>query len=336
MRGKERGQRQRFLALRLPIQIVLASEGEQGGRKMLRKSLFVLLVAVLSLTAVMPVLAAAPATGIVVEGVSVPGIALGDTRAQVQTAYGDPYTCQSGSVPGNEQRCSYPVEGLGRIGQVWVHYRGPDGGSPSASPDDVAYYISWWDSVSGWFTQNGEVNTEWARSVRQDPEAVLAVYPDAVISYGLFDAMTRATDYEQGITIEWVYHFYSGFLGARMAIFEPTEPPEPPPPPDPITRVTSISMYANKIKGNRTVWGYVWVDDEYWANAVGATVIVDWTFPNGSTQQLQAVTSDSGVASFEVRNVKSGTHRLEVVDVVFGEHPFDREYGTLTSSIKVK
>ena len=244
---------------------------------MLRKSLFVLLVAVLSLTVALPALADAPATGTVIEGVSVPGVALGDTRAQVQTAYGDPYTCQSGSVPGDKAKCSYPVEGLGHIGQVWIHYRGPDGGLPSASPDDVAYHISWWDSVSGWTTEAGGVNTEWARSVRQDPEGVLAVYPNAVITYGLFGAMTRATDYELGITIEWVYHFYSGFLGVRMAISAPSEPPEPPPPRDPVTRVTSISMWDNKIKGKRTVWAYVWVKDEYWADVVGATVIVDWT-----------------------------------------------------------
>lgn len=303
---------------------------------MLRKSLFVLLVAVLSLTAVVPVLADAPATGTVIEGVSVPGVALGDTRAQVQTAYGDPYSCTKGYEVDDKAYCTYPVEGLGHIGQVRIHYRGPDGGLPSASPDDVVYSITWYDSVSGWTTEAGGVNTEWARSVRQDPEAVLAVYPSAVISYGLFGAMTRATDYGLGITIEWVYHFYSGFLGVRMAISAPSDPPEPPPPPDPVTRVTSISMWDNKIKGKRTVWAYVWVDDEYWANAVGATVIVDWTYPNGSTQQLQAVTSDSGVASFEVRNVKSGTHSVEVVDVEYLEHPFDREYGVLTSSIKVK
>jgi hypothetical protein len=304
---------------------------------MLRKSLFVLLVAVLSLTAVVPVLAAAPAEGNVVEGVSVPGVALGDTRAQVQTAYGDPYTCQSGSVPGDKAKCSYPVEGLGHIGQVWIHYRGPDGGLPSASPDDVAYYISWSDSVSGWTTEAGEVNTEWARSVRQDPEAVLAVYPNAVITYGLFGAMTQARDYELGITIEWVYHFYSGFLGVRMAISAPSEPPPPPPPRDPFTYVTNITMYANKLKGKRTVWAYVWVNDEYWDDVVGATVIVDWTFPNGSTERLEAVTSeDAGMARFEMSNVKSGTHSLEVVDVVYLEHPLDRERSTLTSSIQVK
>jgi hypothetical protein len=304
---------------------------------MLRKTLFVLLVAVLSLTIVVPALAAAPAEGTVFEGVSVPGVALGDTRAHVQTAYGDPYTCQSGSVPGDKARCSYPVEGLGNNSQVWIHYRGPDGGSPSASPDDVAYYISWWESVSGWTTEVGGVNTTWARSVRQDPEAVLAVYPNAVISYGLFGAMTRAKDYGLGITIEWVYDFQFGFLGVRMAISAPSEPPEPPPPPDPLTRVTNTTMYANKLKGKRTVWAYVWVNDEYQQDAVGATVIVDWTYPKGNTERLTAVTSeDAGVARFVMDNVKTGTHSVEVVDVVYLEHPLDRERSNLTASIKVK
>ena len=109
-----------------------------------------------------------------------------------------------------------------------------------------------------------------------------------------------------------------------------------PPPPEPVTRVTSISMWANKLKGKRTVWAYVWVDDEYWDDAAGATVFVDWTFPNGKTQRLEADTSSSGVARWEMPNGKTGTHTLEVVDVVFGEHRFDRENSTLTYSIKVK
>jgi hypothetical protein len=262
---------------------------------------------------------------------------LGDTRAQVQGAYGDPYSCTKGYVVDDDAYCTYPVDELGHLGRIRIHYRGPDGGLPSASPDDVVYSITWYDSVTGWTTEAGNVNTEWARSVRQDPEAVLAVYPNAVITYGLFGVMTRATDYELGITIEWVYHFYSGFLGVRMAISAPSEPPPPPPPREPVTRVTNINLYANKIKGKRTVWASVWVDDEYWRDAVGATVVVDWTHPNGSTQRLQVVTSeDSGLARFEMRNVKSGMHTLEVVDVIYLEHRFDRELSTLTASIKVK
>jgi hypothetical protein len=152
----------------------------------------------------------------------------------------------------------------------------------------------------------------------------------------MFGAMTRARDYELGITIEWVYHFYSGFLGVRMTISAPSEPPLPPPSPEPVTRVTNINLYANKIKGKRTVTSSVWVDDEYWDNAVGATVIVDWTHPDGSTERLQAVTNESGLAIFEMHNVKSGTHSLDMVDVKIGEHRFNRELSTLTSSIEVK
>lgn len=298
-------------------------------------TIIVLLVFVFAV-AVGPVLAAAPMGGTVIEGVSVPGVALGDTRTQVQAAYGDPYGCTKAYEVDDDGTCSYPVEGFDHLGRIWIDFRGPDGGLPSASPDDVVYSVTWSDSISGWVTYEGGVNTEWARSVRQDPEAVLAVYPNAVISYGLFGAMTRATDYELGISIEWVYHFYSGFLGVRMTISEPSETPPPPPPPEPVTRVTNINLYANKVKGQRTIWASVWVDDEYWNNAEGATVIVDWTHPDGSTQRLQADTDSSGLAQFTMHSVKSGTYTLEVVDVVYLEHPFDREYGALTSSIKVK
>ena len=304
---------------------------------MFRKSITILVVVLFSLAAVIPVLAAAPATGTVHEGLSVPGVALGDTRAQVQEAWGDPASCTTGYEVDDDATCDYPVEGLGHLGRIRINYRGPDGGLPSASPEDVVSSVTWNNAVPGWITFKGGVNTDWANSVFPDPEAVLAVYPNAVISYnGLFGAMSRATAYEQGIMIEWHYHFYSGFLGSSMTIFEPRETPPPPPPPDPVTRVTNLSLYANKVKGNRTVWASVWVDDEYWDDAVGATVVVDWTYPNGSTERLEAVTSDSGVAQFEMRKVKTGTHTLEVVDVIYLEHPFDRDYGILTASINVK
>jgi hypothetical protein len=304
--------------------------------KMFGKRTVILAIILFSLVVTIPVLAHVPAEGTVIEGVSVPGVALGDTRVQVQAAWGDPASCTTGYEVDDDATCSYPVEGLGHLGRIRINFRAPDGGLPNASPDDVVSSITWNSSV-GWTTAEGGVNIEWANSVRQDPEAVLAVYPNAVISHnGLFGAMSRAWDYESGILIEWHYHFYSGFLGSTMTIAAPRETPPPPPPPDPVTRVTNISLYANKIKGKRTIWASVWVDDEYWADAVGATVVVDWTFPNGTTQRLEAVTSDSGVARFEMRNVKSGTYSFEVVDVIYLEHPFDRDYGTLTASIHVK
>jgi hypothetical protein len=121
-----------------------------------------------------------------------------------------------------------------------------------------------------------------------------------------------------------------------MTISAPSEPPPPPPPPEPVTRITNIHMWAYKIKGKRTVTADVWADDEYWQDAVGAKVLVDWTYPNGKTERFEVVTSSSGIASFEVRNVKTGTHSLAVFDVEYREHPLDREYGVLTSSIEVK
>ena len=47
---------------------------------------FVFVAVLLSFAAAQPVLAAAPEDGTVVEGVSVPGIALGDTRAEVEAS----------------------------------------------------------------------------------------------------------------------------------------------------------------------------------------------------------------------------------------------------------
>ena len=122
---------------------------------------YLLLVVILSLAVTAPVLAAAPAEGTVIEGVSVPGVALGDTRAQVQGAYGDPYSCTTGYEVDDDATCDYPVEGLGHLGRIRVRFRGPDGGLPSASPDDVVSSVTWNTSVD-WITEAGGVNIEWA------------------------------------------------------------------------------------------------------------------------------------------------------------------------------
>ncbi len=57
---------------------------------MLNKSVYFLIALVLSLLVAPVVLADAPTPGTVFEGISVPGIALGDTRAEVETANGSP------------------------------------------------------------------------------------------------------------------------------------------------------------------------------------------------------------------------------------------------------
>jgi hypothetical protein len=280
----------------------------------MKKKILVIVVVLLAvlLTAI-PALADAPAAGTVYEGVSVPGVALGDTRAQVDAAYGPPASCNSAS-------CDYNVEGGG---QVTVNFL-----------DDVVSSITWSPLVSGWVTTAG-INTTVARD---DTQAVLDAYPNAEVTYWYDGSFVRQVrDWELGISVDRFWDFYCGCVYATISIFIPQEQPPPPPPPEPVTRITNISMWDNKIKGKRTVWAYVWVDDEYWQDAVGATVIVDWTYPDGSTERLQAVTSeDAGMARFELRNVRSGTHTINVVDVVYLEHRFDREMSVLTSSIWVR
>jgi hypothetical protein len=294
---------------------------------MKRKVLVMVAVLLAVLVTVIPAHADAPAEGTVFEGVSVPGIALGDTREQVDDAYGHPASCTYLT----NATCSYNADGGG---QVNVTFRAPDGGSAQDSPEDVVTMIGWEPGVTGWVTNAGIDIT----IARDDPQAVIDAYPNADVTYwydGTF--VHRVIDWELGISIDRFWEFYCGCAVATMTIFNPQEPPPPPPPPDPVTRVTEVSMWANKLKGKRTVWAYVWVDDEYWADVVGATVIVDWTHPTGNTERLQAFTTeDAGVARFEMNNVKSGTHSIEVVDVVYPDHPFDRDFGRLTSSIKVK
>ena len=289
---------------------------------MKKKSLVMVGILIAVLLTAIPALADAPAAGTVYEGDSVPGVALGETRAQVDHAYGHPASCTYST----SATCSYNAEGGGKVN---VTFRAPDGGPAQNSPDDVVTLIGWEPGVTGWVTTAGIDIT----IAREDPQAVIDAYPNADVTYwydGTF--VSRVIDWELGILVDRYWEFYCGCAVATMAIFHPQEPP-----PDPVTRVTEVSMWANKLKGKRTVWAYVWVDDEYWADVVGATVVVDWTHPNGNTERLQAFTTeDAGVARFEMNNVKSGTHSIEVVDVVYLEHPFDRSYGTLTSSIKVK
>ena len=57
---------------------------------MFRKRMTVLVVVFVCLVAAIPSFAAAPAEGTVFEGVSVPGIALGDSRAEVEESVGPP------------------------------------------------------------------------------------------------------------------------------------------------------------------------------------------------------------------------------------------------------
>ena len=66
---------------------------------MKEKVISALFVGAISLLSSLSALAAAPESGTVVEGLSIPGgVALGDTRAVVEAAYGAPDSCQDQSV----------------------------------------------------------------------------------------------------------------------------------------------------------------------------------------------------------------------------------------------
>ena len=117
---------------------------------MKRKALILVVILLVSLATAIPVLAAVPAVGTVTEGAGVPGIDLGDSRAQVEAAFGQPASCQN--LPYYDGRqgvngiCEFDVDGGG---QVTLHYFYADGGPAQDSPDDMVFSIRWPEAVSG-------------------------------------------------------------------------------------------------------------------------------------------------------------------------------------------
>lgn len=267
-----------------------------------------------------------PAEGTVVEGVSVPGIALGFTRAEVLAAYGEPQWCQSSGTPGNMAFCSFPVDGGG---QVDVHFRGADGGNANGTSDDVVFKISWSEAVNGWVTTAG-INTSIAK---ENPEDVIAAYPDAQVTYTQFGSIYSVIDYSQGIEILWLPDFYTGQTHIQMGIFYSTDPP---PLPEKFTHVSSITLTSIKNRGKRQVQGFVKIQDELNQSVRGATVLAHWTFPDGSVQSVEDVTSSTGNAHFDIKNVPRGTYTLTVDDVVREGYEFDAGSSVLSKSINLK
>jgi hypothetical protein len=298
---------------------------------MSRKMIVVMLGIVLGLVVTLPVLAAVPATGIVVEGESVPNIALGDSRAQVEAAYGQPASCTN--LPYYDGRqglngiCRFDVDGGGR---VTVHYRDADGGPAQDSSDDRVFNIRWSQAVSGWVTTRG-VNTALALD---DPDAVIAVYPNAVVVYNsVFGNIESIEDKALGILVDYSFEYLSGTLSVNMAISFPSEPT---PAPEKITRITSIDLTATKVKGDRQVRALVKVQDERTLSASGATVFATWLYPDGRTQAVADITSSSGYAYFEILDAPRGLLTLRVDDVALDGYRFDRTNSVLSASTKVK
>lgn len=282
---------------------------------------FSLLIAILLLVfVVVPVLADAPGTGVVVEGVSVPGIELGFSRSQVESAYGDPAFCQN--VSGYDQgSCQFDVEGGG---QMSVRYRGADGGPASNSPEDVVYFIRWFQQVTGWTTTAG-VNTTLAYN---DPDAVMAVYPNATVSYqSMFD--WSLDDPELGIHIYYHTSYLTGALSVSMGISFPASPP--PEPEEHFVRVTDIDLSVAK-RGE--VSASVRVQDDLDRNAYGAIVFATWTMPDGSQISFNGVTDSFGTVMFDLGKLKRrGTYTFKIEDVDINGFHFDAGNSVLNASV---
>jgi hypothetical protein len=286
----------------------------------------------LSLLIAVPALAAAPASGTVVEGDSVPGLAIGDTRADTEASFGAPEACQDftgSNPPAVDNECRFPVEDGGT---VTVHFEAAAGGPAEGTSTDVVNRISWNQSVPGWTTTAG-VNTALALD---DPEAVLAAYPDAYVIYNtLFGNVEYISDTSLGITIDYVYMFYVGKVAVYMSIYEPYES-TPPPPPEQVITVGSVDLYANKVKGNRTVSGFVLVRDQTGYGAEGATVTATWIFPDGSTREVSDATSEDGWVWFRLDGVKNGYYTLSVDDVVLDGFRLDTEASVMSGTVRAK
>jgi hypothetical protein len=291
---------------------------------MVRKSMTVLVVVLIGLAAVIPVLALAPAEGIVVEGFSVPGIALGDTRAQVEAAYGQPKSCTDMAYydgrRGLDAICKFDVDGVNNGGdQVTVYYFAPDGGPAQASPDDVVSSIRWSQAISGWVTTAG-INTTLALN---DPQAVIDAYPNAEVTYNSFGYIYQIRDPEMGIEVLRSYDVYGDFTVVNMSIFTPYTP-EPPPPPQSMIHVDDIQMTGDR----HSVTARVVVLDDQSQPVEDALVEATWYCPDGDSSLVSAETTSDGFVTFRVGKARRGNYYLYINNVSLDGYVYDYIHST--------
>jgi hypothetical protein len=268
-----------------------------------------------------PVAADAPGTGTVVEGMSVPGVALGDTRAQVEAAWGAPVFCQNVSSI-DQGSCEFAAEGGG---QVFVRYSGPDGGEATASPEDKVIRITWHQAVSGWVTTAG-INTTLAF---HDPDAVAAAYPNAVIyQQSLFDWGYQ--DRALGIRVHYHTAYLTGETRVSMSI---TIPDNSPPPEAEYMHVSSIEFTDAK---RRHIIAAVHMQNEQNEAVPDALVYVTWTFPDGNQLSVSAGTDSSGLVEFNIYDVRRGIYTLTIDDVLVYNYEFDPDASLLSATYKYK
>ncbi|MHC4954886.1 MAG: hypothetical protein ACYTGZ_13450 [Planctomycetota bacterium] len=271
--------------------------------------------------------AAPPLQGTVHEGESVPGVALGATRAEVYAEYGEPDRCQSLGVAGNAAVCTWiledhPGQGGHAQSQVNTNFRAPDGGDASNSPDDVVTSISFY-GLDGWVTSAG-INTDLAA---RDRDAVFNAYPDAEETNSVF--VTTLRDWGNGIQVRWQTEYLNQATLVNILIFTPREPPPPPPEREPAVLVSELDLAIVK----RTVVGRVRVLNDLNWKARGAEVHATWTLPDGSTRAAQGTTDSFGLVELVLAKARRGTYTLTIDDVVLEDHDFDADGSVLSRTI---
>lgn len=295
---------------------------------MKRKSWLLLAVLLAALMAATPVLAVVPNEGTVYEGVSVPGIELGFSRAEVEASYGQPYYCQTYALPNDNAYCSFRASG----GSVGVRYRGADGGFAHNSPDDMVTEIRWGESLNGWTTTAG-INTALAKT---DPDSVIAAYPNAEVT-GTLGVDGILVDWLLGIEVRWTYDGYLGVTHVSMRIFEPLSSL----PTVEQTHVQDIELLGYKDRGVRRIYAWAQILDEHQQAASSAAVYAEWVLPDGSTQPAyEDFVGLDGTAFFDlignIGKLQRGTYTFRVIDIQLAGHSFDAAGSVPGASVYVK
>jgi hypothetical protein len=156
-----------------------------------------------------PALAAVPQRGTVVEGRSIPGVALGATRQRVLARYGTPAFC----LGTGEAICTW------QRGQdaVSISFVGANGGNPAGNGRDRVADAEW-TGLPGWRTTAGVTTT----SALAHPESVPAAYPHAIF-YRFGDGHLRLLiDFHVGIWVQWVPGTSPGQYSVIIEIFAPS------------------------------------------------------------------------------------------------------------------
>jgi hypothetical protein len=156
-----------------------------------------------------PALAAVPQRGTVVEGRSIPGVALGATRQHVLARYGTPTFCLStGDAVCTWQRGQDAVS---------ISFAGANGGNPAGNGRDRVADAEW-TGLPRWRTTAGVTTA----SALAHPESVPAAYPHAIF-YRFGDGHLRLViDFHVGIWVQWVPGTSPGQYSVIIEIFAPS------------------------------------------------------------------------------------------------------------------